>query len=393
MNVSHEFRTPLTLLLGPLDDALSDAPPEGVLADRLSTAGRNARRLQRLVDSLLDFSRIEAGRANAKLVCTDVGALTEHIASSFTELCHRAGLDLVLNCGPALADIDPGMWETIVLNLLSNAVKYTLMGSISVEGARRIHAWPDSALRDTGVGIGGEDLDRLFERFYRADNMRGRSVEGTGIGLSLVRGLVELQRGTVEIDSELDRGTTVTIRLPRSVAGAAVDQSLAGMLDESNPYVAEAGQWLTSVSDPTAVPTAYYASSGPRQLVLIADDNADMRSHLDRVLSAHWETVLVADGESALAATKELHPDAIVTDADDAGPQRLRLCGGDSRGSGAGGHAGPDAVGPGRRGGRRRGLRGRGRRLPSEAVPVAGAGRPRGVAVVRGNPRAGPPAA
>ena len=312
-NVSHEFRTPLTLLLGPLDDALSDAPPEGVLADRLSTAGRNARRLQRLVDSLLDFSRIEAGRANAKLVCTDVGALTEHIASSFTELCHRAGLDLVLNCGPALADIDPGMWETIVLNLLSNAVKYTLMGSISVEvRAESTHC--RITLRDTGVGIGGEDLDRLFERFYRADNMRGRSVEGTGIGLSLVRGLVELQRGTVEIDSELDRGTTVTIRLPRSVAGAAVDQSLAGMLDESNPYVAEARQWLTSVSDPTAVPTAYYASSGPRQLVLIADDNADMRAHLDRVLSAHWETVLVADGESALAATKELHPDAIVTD-------------------------------------------------------------------------------
>ncbi len=309
-NVSHEFRTPLTLLLGPLDDALSDAAPQTVLADRLRTAGRNARRLQRLVDSLLDFSRIEAGRANARLVCTDVGALTWDIASSFTELCHRAGLDLVLDCGPALADIDPGMWETIVLNLLSNAVKYTLRGSISVE----VHAESTHcrvAVRDTGVGIAAEDLDCLFERFYRADNVHGRSVEGTGIGLSLVRGLVELQRGTVEIDSELDRGTTVTIRLPRSVAGTAVDQSPARLLDETNPYVAEASQWLMSSSGPggvTAVPDE------PRQLVLIADDNADMRAHLDRVLSAHWETVLVADGESALTATRNLHPDAIVTD-------------------------------------------------------------------------------
>jgi signal transduction histidine kinase len=217
-NVSHEFRTPLTLLLGPLDDALFDAEPDGVLADRLSTAGRNARRLLRLVDSLLDFSRIEAGRANAKLVRTDVGAFTAHVASSFTELCERAGLKLVLDCGPALADIDPGMWETIVLNLLSNAVKYTLAGSISVE-VRAEAAHCRIAVRDTGVGIAAADMGRLFERFYRADNSRGRSVEGTGIGLALVRGLVELQSGTVEIESEPDHGTTVTSGCPdRSTA-------------------------------------------------------------------------------------------------------------------------------------------------------------------------------
>ncbi len=306
-NVSHEFRTPLTLLLGPLDDALLDAAPESLLAERLTTAGRNARRLQRLVDSLLDFSRIEAGRANAKLLRTDVGALTAQIASSFTELCHRAGLELELDCAPALADVDPGMWETIVLNLLSNAVKYTLRGTISV----RVQAESGDCVitvRDTGVGIGADDLKLLFERFYRADNMRGRSVEGTGIGLSLVRGLVDLHRGTVKIDSELDRGTTVTIRVPRSVSGAVVDPSPAG-LDATNPYVAEASQWVMTAAGPMA------ATPGrARQLVLIADDNADMRAHLDRVLSTRWETALVGDGESALAATRNLRPDAIVTD-------------------------------------------------------------------------------
>ena len=309
-NVSHEFRTPLTLLLGPLDDALSEAVPESVLADRLTTAGRNARRLQRLVDSLLDFSRIEAGRANASLVCTDVGALTAHIASSFTELCQRAGLDLVVDCGPALADVDPGMWETIVLNLLSNAVKYTLRGFISVQ-VRAEPAHCVITVRDTGVGIAAEDLDRLFERFYRADSIRGRTVEGSGIGLSLVRGLVELHRGTVRLDSELDSGTTVTIRLPKSVAGMAVDQSPAGLLDETNPYVAEASQWVMPLS---ASGVRAATPERLRQLVLIADDNADMRAHLERVLSPHWETFLVADGPSALAAARDLRPDAIVTD-------------------------------------------------------------------------------
>jgi signal transduction histidine kinase/CheY-like chemotaxis protein len=307
-NVSHEFRTPLTLLLGPLDDALSDSGPDSALASRLSTARRNAGRLQRLVDSLLDFSRIEAGRATASLVCTDVGALTSDIASSFSELCQRAGLELVLDCRSAVADVDPGMWETIMLNLLSNAVKYTLKGSITVA----VHT--DSAncrivIRDTGVGIAGADLKRLGERFFRADSAHGRSVEGTGIGLSLVRGLVELQHGTVEFTSELERGTAVTIRLPRSVNGKPVDHLPAGLLD--NPYVVEADQWVTS--RPTS-PEESAPLADERELVLIADDNADMRAHLERVLSAHWRTVLVADGQEGIETTRKLRPAAVVTD-------------------------------------------------------------------------------
>ncbi len=317
-NVSHEFRTPLTLLLGPLDDALADAGPNTVLADRLTTARRSAQRLLRMVDSLLDFSRIEAGRATVRLVCTDIGALTAHIASSFSELCERAGLEFTLDCDPALADVDPGMWETVVLNLLSNAVKYTLRGAIAVE-VRAEAADCSITVRDTGVGIARKDLDKLFERFYRVEDSRGRSVEGSGIGLALVRGLVELQRGTVEIDSEPDRGTTVTIRVPRSTAGTLVPYSADGQLDESNPYVADVFQWVASTAGlPETLALRarrpVTAPAGDRRLILIADDNADMRAHLDRVLSQHWETVLVADGRSALDATRELRPDAIVTD-------------------------------------------------------------------------------
>ncbi|MGA9493613.1 MAG: SpoIIE family protein phosphatase [Mycobacterium sp.] len=307
-NVSHEFRTPLTLLLGPLDDALSDSAPDSLLSKQLTTARRNAGRLQRLVDSLLDFSRIEAGRATASLICTDVGALTANIAASFTELCQRAGLELVVDCHPAVADVDHGMWETIMLNVLSNAVKYTLSGSITVT----THS--DTALchimiRDTGVGIAEADLKRLGERFFRAGGAHGRSVEGTGIGLSLVQGLVELQNGTVEFASELGQGTAVIIRLPRSVSRKPVDHSPAGLLD--NPYVAEADRWVTS-RPVTAEDSAPIADG--RELVLIADDNADMRAHLERVLSPRWRTVLVADGQEGIEAARKLRPDAIVTD-------------------------------------------------------------------------------
>lgn len=315
-NVSHEFRTPLTLLLGPLEDALSEAGPDGLHAHHLRTARRNAGRLLRLVDALIDFSRIEAGRVAAQLVCTDVGVLTSHIASPFAELCERAGIEFVLDCRPALADIDPAMWETIMLNLLSNAVKYTMDGSITV-AVRSESTQCRIVVRDTGVGIAAADLQRLGEPFFRAGDAGGRSVEGTGIGLSLVRGLVELQRGNVEITSELDRGTTVTIRLHRSVGRTPIENSPAGLLD--NPYVVEAGQWVTPLFESTESPTkgapADPSSDDDRELVLIADSNADMRAHLERVLSVHWRTVLVADGESALETTRKLHPDAVVTDA------------------------------------------------------------------------------
>jgi CheY-like chemotaxis protein/anti-sigma regulatory factor (Ser/Thr protein kinase) len=274
----------------------------------LTTARRNAGRLQRLVDSLLDFSRIEAGRATTALLCTDVGALTSDIASSFSELCQRAGLALVLDCRPAVADVDPGMWETIMLNLLSNAVKYTLTGSITVA----VHS--DSSfcrimIRDTGVGIAEADLKRLGERFFRAESTHGRSVEGTGIGLSLVRGLVDLQHGSIVFTSELERGTTVTIRLPRSVGGRPVGHSPAGLLD--NPYVVEADQWVTPLAT-SSQDTA--PEPDGRELVLIADDNADMRTHLERVLSEHWRTVLVADGQEGIETARKLRPSVVVTD-------------------------------------------------------------------------------
>ncbi|MFI1912953.1 SpoIIE family protein phosphatase [Nocardia sp. NPDC020380] len=317
-NVSHEFRTPLTLLLGPIDDALSAGGTDAALLERLSMARRSAGRLRRLVDSLLDFSRVEAGRAHADPVCADIGALTAHIASAFSELCHRAGLRLVLDCESAVADIDPAMWETIVFNLLSNAVKFTFAGSITVEVRAEAEACR-ICVRDTGIGIGERELGRIFERFHRGDNTRGRTVEGAGVGLALVRGLVELQGGTIRVESRVDEGAAVVIVLPRS-ASVPDPAVLDGRHDDENPYVVEAGQWVVPPVAELTGELAPQGDSGPagdsgeRKRVLVVDDNADMRAYLNRVLSEHWDTILTADGRSALGVALARRPDAIVTD-------------------------------------------------------------------------------
>ena len=191
-NVSHEFRTPLALMMGPLQDALERAGDDLDLSERLETVLRNSNRLLRLVNSLLDFGRIEAGGSAAKLEPVDVGALTAQIASSFSEVCERAGLELALRCEPVIGEVDPDMWETIVLNLISNAFKFTLEGVITVAVTSAESGSIEFSVADTGAGIADADLQRLFERFYRVEQARGRSAEGSGIGLALVRSLVEL---------------------------------------------------------------------------------------------------------------------------------------------------------------------------------------------------------
>ena len=314
-NVSHEFRTPLTLLLGPLDDAIRDAD-QPLQRYRLDLARRNADRLLRLVNSLLEFSRIEAGRVTASPVTVDVGALTAQIASSFTELCQRAGIDLVLNCNPVIADVDVGMWETIVLNLVSNAVKFTLRGSITVAVEADSPESCRVQVSDTGTGIPAADLDRLFERFYRASNMRGRSVEGSGIGLSLVRSLVELHNGTIGIDSQVDVGTVVTITLPigrpASLTAVPLNELSIAAWSGDNAYVTEATQWIDKESVESAATLA--PDQEPRPLILIADDNSDMRAHLQRLLSERWDTMSFADGEAAIDGIRHHQPDVVITD-------------------------------------------------------------------------------
>jgi signal transduction histidine kinase len=319
-NISHEFRTPLTLMLGPIEDSLADAgdPLPAAQRDRLQLVRRNALRLERLVNTLLDFSRVQAGRMQANFTLADLPALTADLASGFRSVIESAGLAFDVRCAPLPRPVrlDVGMWEKIVLNLLSNAFKFTFEGAIAVtvdtaDGAARV------TVRDTGIGIAPEHLGTVFERFQRVEGARSRSNEGSGIGLALVRDLVELQGGAISVDSTPGQGSAFTVTLPFAPAGAAAasDPPSAPSGRVLAAFAEEAGRWL---------PTPPSASPAPRPAeepvvlsmarVLVADDNADMRDYLARLLGQHWEVSVAGDGVEALAKVRRERPDVVVAD-------------------------------------------------------------------------------
>ena len=226
-NVSHEFRTPLTLLLGPASDALNDLedPLSPVQRERLELVYQNGERLLRLVNALLDFSRLESGKATPKLEQVDLGLYTAELASMFRGAADRAGLRLDTDCESldVKTFVDREMWAKILSNLLSNALKFTFEGGISVSvrqfEADDSSAWVELRVSDTGVGISEADRAHLFERFYRVEEASSRSFEGSGIGLALVAELVSLHGGHIEARSVLNQGSTFIVQLPAGDGG------------------------------------------------------------------------------------------------------------------------------------------------------------------------------
>ncbi len=320
-NVSHEFRTPLTLMLGPIEDALRK--PEHALAGAdLDTAHRNSLRLLKLVNSLLDFSRIEAGRAQATYQPTDLAGFTRELAGAFEPAMERAGLRYDIECKPLPQPVfvDVEMWEKIVPNLISNAFKFTFEGSVQI----RVLDGGDCArleVEDTGIGIAAEDQARLFERFQRVEGARSRTHEGTGIGLALVQELVKMHGGTIQVSSEPGRGTRFIVLIPYGVAHLPQERIGATRLQASTAlksaaFVEEALRWLPSSgvdSSPSADAT-HAPTAEPRARVLVADDNADMRGYLSRLLSEHWAVEAVANGAEALVVVRQCPPDLVLAD-------------------------------------------------------------------------------
>lgn len=314
-NISHEFRTPLTLLLAPLEDALRDFnyPLSEPQRERIELSHRNGLRLLKLVNSLLDFSRVEAGRLHANYESTDLATYTVDLVSNFRSAIESGGLELVVDC-PSLPEsvcVDRSMWEKIVLNLLSNAFKFTFEGTITVS----LQATPKDSVklivRDTGIGIDAEELPQIFDRFYQSQGRQGRSSEGLGIGLSLVRELVKLHGGEIEVSSEVDRGTTFTVTIPTEKADLASDRlhqnktkpptdlpTPTSTTRTANSFVAEAQRWLPQAE--ITLSSELSTNNNKRGRILIVDDNADLQSYLQRLLNQAYEVETANNGLAAL---------------------------------------------------------------------------------------------
>ncbi len=333
-NVSHELRTPLTLVLGPLEELLRAGEWSPERRELLSVAHRNGQRLLKLVNTLLEVSRLEAGRVRAAYEPVNLAAHTADVASTFRSTMEKAELRFVVACEPLPepAFVDAEMWEKVVLNLLSNAFKFTLRGEVHV-GLRAEAGRAVLTVQDTGTGIPAEALPRLFDRFFRLEGGRGRTSEGTGIGLALVHELVRLHGGTIEVESHLGAGSTFTVAIPLGRAHLPGDQvreegEASAIAVRAHPYVEEALRWLpdADLAPERALGQAPSRADGDEAVggreripaglprVLVADDNADMRGYLCRLLGTRHEVATVANGEEALREAARQVPDLVLAD-------------------------------------------------------------------------------
>ncbi len=313
-NISHEFRTPLTLMLGNLEEILADPETPVATRNRMNVAHRSAMRLLRLVNTLLDFSRLEAGRVKATYQLTDIAAFTYDLASNFRSTIENAGLKFEVLCDPVTDPvyIDREMWEKIVFNLLSNAFKYTLEGYITLSLIGR-DGEVDLKVKDSGVGIPNSELSKVFQRFHRVENVTGRTFEGTGIGLSLVKELVLLHGGYIEVSSKEGEGSTFTITLPTGKAHLRSEQVTDEQYDVdgtiADSFIAESlalAEIPVSEGENEAIPDA--------ATVLVVDDNADMRSYIRGLLQREVNVVMANDGAEALNKISGRKIDLVLSD-------------------------------------------------------------------------------
>lgn len=330
-NISHEFRTPLTLILGPLEDLMQqkngELPPRS--KENIEVTHRNALRLLRLVNMLLEFSRIEAGRMKAHYQPLNLSRLTADLASNFRPVIEKAGLEFNVQCNKDCKTYtDAEMWEKIVLNLISNAFKYTLHGKINVSlQEENNHAI--LKVEDSGAGIPEKELPHIFERFHRIENTAGRTHEGTGIGLSLVNELVQMHGGTITVMSKEGSGSIFTVSIPCGKAHLPAEQifeeeNFSFNKNLSQVFITEASGFDNKNTDEqlsslTAEQKFRIASNDEIKNnkpynILVADDNADMRSYIQQLLSKHYHVSFAANGKEALKKIHSQKIDIVLSD-------------------------------------------------------------------------------
>ncbi|MBC7743502.1 MAG: response regulator [Flavobacterium sp.] len=314
-NVSHEFRTPLTLILGPLEDLLAQTKGTEISIGRetFESIYRNSLRLLKLVNSLLDFSRMEAGRVEASFEPVNLANFTRDLASQFTSVMQKGNLNLKVN-SEVLSEsifIDVEMWEKIVLNLLSNAFKFTFQGSVQVF-LKNLPDGVELSVQDSGIGISKEELPKIFNRYHRVEGAKSRSFEGSGIGLAIVQEMVKVHRGKIMVESTEGKGTIFRVFIPKGYAHLPLDQIKVERKSEStrlkaDAFIDEASRWVPE-------PVIINIPSETRSTILIVDDNADMREYLSHMLDQNYNVIVAVNGREALNVVKSRRPDLVISD-------------------------------------------------------------------------------
>jgi PAS domain S-box-containing protein len=315
-NVSHEFRTPLTLLLAPLQEILQQGNLPHTESQELQMAYRNALRLQKLVNTLLDFASMESGKLEAIFRPTDLSGFTADLAGNFRTIIEHAGLKFNVKCAPIGGPVyvNREMYEKIVFNLLSNAFKFTLYGTIGVK-VKENKNHVKLIVSDTGTGIAKEHIPKIFERFARIEGTQARTYEGSGIGLSFVRELVRIHGATIKVSSVPGEGTEFTVIFQKGKSHLPAKSIFE--LKENNrgsgatvPYVEEMKGWTTDLEhrEDRNNKQRHTGSDVPRLLVLVVDDNTDMRAYLKRLL---WDDYDVLEAPNGKAALQLIHPDRL----------------------------------------------------------------------------------
>jgi signal transduction histidine kinase/DNA-binding response OmpR family regulator len=314
INISHEFRTPLSLIIGPLEKCIVEETHHIGLHE-LHRMHRNAKRLQQLINQLLELAKLESGNVKIVEQRSDLFYFVRVLAASFESLADVRNIEfeVIIPAGSFESEFDAEKVETIIFNLLSNAFKFTPEGGrIRVE--LKLNVGADASVEitvaDTGAGIPVESINRIFDRFYQVDDSSSRQYEGSGIGLSLVKELVQLLNGIVEVESEVNRGTKFSVTLPLS--GELMAQNSASNIAESGPSDLLSEQIPRIFHDrETGSPDE---SRNKDALVLIIEDNSDLRDYLCENLEQQYQIQTAANGESGLTRAIELIPDLIISD-------------------------------------------------------------------------------
>ncbi|WP_264327541.1 response regulator [Romeriopsis navalis] len=324
-NISHEFRTPLTLMVGPLESVVNNH--EDLPLSQVSIVLRNSRRLLRLVNQLLDLQRLSAGRMQPTFHPCDLVDFTSQIVETFRAYCEKKGIRLTADlsdlsaCPPIYLDLEK--FDKVLYNLLSNAMKFTPAGKSITVVLRPLGEQCLLQVVDTGIGIRDDQLPHLFERFRQAEGSENRGYEGTGIGLSLVKELVELHGGEITVESVYERGTTFSIWLPTGAEHLPPEQIAE---DEAAIEIARATVELadleTELLDVEAVdaeavevlePIDGVMANGSR--VLVVDDNSDLRTYISGILRQQGYQVFTAkNGAEGFQIAFAKQPHLIVTD-------------------------------------------------------------------------------